>query len=538
MKSIAIKDKQLFYYSYYITEAYGIWVNTYIENEELKIKNVHINEEIFNTVNEAYNYLVNITAEFTKETLLIYTFDLDAVWYAFYNYIDNTLGNKYLDLLKYEGTDRYKIEIRGLAGFVENYEAAKDELNSEATEALVAKKYAQNLFDTMFIPEKKFYLTMYQRNKKLIEKAGKDAQQETFPSWSDYQHIRYDCFRGGSCFIRFPALRKQGTWLHLDRTSAYPAELMLSKYPMGRWHYADEEHWENYINEKYSAFGKFNIKFKTNAKYYYLLNVYELDPVSGEAELWLTDVDVQILMKYLHIIEMSCSYLKICEKNYLPKYYLDFVYDAYSKKVAAKQQSDAFYLAQKKKEVNAHYGNLIINTSTYEEYCKLSRSTRPEWGVWCTAYERKELLSLVERVEYALYGDTDSIFCKYSDTSIYELNEYNATIRNKIKELCNNNKNYNYELLKDLGTFKIEHIINDFMALKQKQYGYITDTGEEIIHCSGYRDGVVKYENLVNRKLPEIMVNFTYISGTSIVVKEIKFIEAKLVLEEAKQKIN
>lgn len=533
MKTIAVKDRKAFHYSYYTTEAYGISVKTYVDNDEVKVEKIYINDMIFENVDDAYKYLKDLTSTFTKETLLIYAFDVDKIWYSFFDKLTNGFGNKCLYMLPYEEEGRYKVEFRGLGGFVDGYEAAKKELDFNANEAEVAQAYAQMLYDDIFIPEKKFYLTAYQRSKKLIDKQSDGSLVEDWPSWSDYQNLRYKIYRGGTCFVHFPGLRKTGDYIHLDRTSAYPAELLLSQYPTGKWRYADETKWWTYSNVCW--YGHFDIKFEINYKYFYLLNVYNLDPMSGEADIWLTDVDMNILQRYLEVKEIKCDYFKICDKGFLPKYYLDFVYAAYSKKVLAKRDhKDSFYVAQRKREVNALYGCLIISTETYEEYRKLSRATRPEWGIWCTAYERRALLQMVENVDYPLYGDTDSVYCRNSDKTLAALHEYNRSIDDQLVSLCER-MGYDYEVLKELGTFKVEDYVIDFIANKTKQYGYIDSEAGEHIKCSGYKEGSLNYQNLIDQNLPKIMVDFIYPSGhNSIKIKKLSYVEAKLYMEQAK----
>lgn len=545
MNVIAMKDKGFGYY-YYSTLAMGISIDTYEEGNELKIKQIYIDDNKFNNVEDVIDYLKDFTKDLQKETLLIYTFNLDLVWYFFNSYIEYNFNDKYLDLFICEDHTHYKVEFRSLDGFVESYDCAVQELGLIEylyTKAEVAKLYVAQLFKNIFIPEKYVYFSSYQRFKKLIIKAGKEAKVDftkDFPGWYAYYKLRHLVYRGGLCFNAFPMLRLTENIIHLDRTSAYPAVLLLEKFPMGAWEVVQNNDYKNIDLNNYSYFGCFKLKYRFNVKYKHLLVNYELDIDNDEAELWLTDVDINILSKYLYIDKLECTFLQQCKKDYLPEYFIKYVYEAYIEKVKAKKDGRyPFILAQRKRELNSIYGNLIIDTDSMSEYKNLPKQTRPEWGIWCTAYERRDLVDLASKVEKAVYGDTDSIFCTNSNITTKAVNKYNDTIHKQIKNLCDI-YNWDFKLLKDLGSFKVEHLIKDFTAITTKQYGYITEDDEEIVKCSGYISGSIKYHDLTDyaegktNRLPERKIKVYTINNKTINIYNVDFIEYDYAIKSIK----
>ena len=79
------------------------------------------------------------------------------------------------------------------------------------------------------------------------------------------------------------------------------------------------------------------------------------------------------------------------------------------------------------------------------------------------------------------------------------LKEYNDEAQKKVKEFCKK-YNYDYELLKDLGTFKIEKKIKKFKAVTQKIYMYTTTDNKFHLTCAGLDQSTIKVDESLYTK--------------------------------------
>ena len=149
-------------------------------------------------------------------------------------------------------------------------------------------------------------------------------------------------------------------------------------------------------------------------------------------DIFVTEVDLAIIMQQYKFREKSLKKAWISSKDYLPKWFTDFVYQLFVDKTQLKGVDQIRYNIAKAK-INACYGMTVQKickdeiTENYEtgEYVITSCMTEEEYnksvkrfssflpyyiGVYVTAYAMRNLYRLGSCVEDWLYTDTDSIY--------------------------------------------------------------------------------------------------------------------------------
>ena len=116
------------------------------------------------------------------------------------------------------------------------------------------------------------------------------------------------------------------------------------------------------------------------------------------------------------------------------------------------------------------------------------------WGVWCTAYARRNLFyGICEFAGDYIYADTDSIFFTDLDSHKEFIDRYNKLCEKKLQLMCDHyGLDYEKELLpktikgetKPLGVWDFEPHIDKFKTLGAKRYMTLID-GELSITVSG-----------------------------------------------------
>ena len=116
------------------------------------------------------------------------------------------------------------------------------------------------------------------------------------------------------------------------------------------------------------------------------------------------------------------------------------------------------------------------------------------WGVWCTAYARRNLFyGIVECAGDYIYADTDSIFFTNGEAHKEFIDRYNALCEKKLRRMCEHyGLDYESELVpktikgvpKPIGVWDYEPDISRFKTLGAKRY--MTEiNGELSITVSG-----------------------------------------------------
>lgn len=450
-----------------------------IEEWEIKAKNIYKKGY---TVNELIEFLKELEksndlkyyTENKKDLVVIYTDNLEKIRGFLRRYITEEFENLYvqvMDFFEFRDITKWK-DLHNLDEIVE---------------------YAQYLVDNLFLPDKYFYLTPNQIPRRKLKKAYKNSiestQESIFPnSYDQYKLIRKALY-GGICYVPYKNLIITDKIICLDLKSAYIYDLLIEKHCSSKLVLTNEENYEFYLesNSK-TSIGSYKIKYKANTnKIHCFKDLQGNNFEKGEFEVntILTNIDLKTLIELCDEITIKCYWLYECELDYLPKYLRDEIIKQYTLKEQLKYGNEEDYNRQKS-VVNGIFGDCIRKYKTEKMFYDMQKTPylAPQWGIWCTSYAKKNLLALALKVKGWVYSDTDSVYCFDTPENRWLVEKYNIAVRNKIKEFCELFY-YDYEILKNLGTFEIEKEIAKFRAITQKVYMYETIDGEFKLTAAG-----------------------------------------------------
>ena len=168
----------------------------------------------------------------------------------------------------------------------------------------------------------------------------------------------------------------------------------------------------------------------------------------------ITEQDYLTIKEFYTYDEVKISRVIKYYKAYLPKEFVNTILDLYIKKTELKnvENREMEYL-QSKEMINSMYGMTVTDIlrdeiifdeewSTEEKdpekvidkYNKSkSRFLFYAWGVWVTAYARRNLFTAIKELkEDYIYADTDSVKFVNKEKHMEYFNNYNLKIKNKI----------------------------------------------------------------------------------------------------------
>lgn len=304
----------------------------------------------------------------------------------------------------------------------------------------------------------------------------------------------------------------------IDFTSSYPAVMLAEWYPMGRAIHElpkDESELEKWLNTFCCLF---LIEFKGLKSKVDFDNILSFSKcaVKGKKQLsngrivscdecrtWITEVDFESIQKFYKWDEISiCDFYRY-PKGPLPKYMVDAIIYLYKKKTQLKgiKGKEQEYQVVKGM-LNALYGMVVTNIAkdeivfdgewrseevdvakTIAEYnSKRGRFLFYPWGVWVTAYARRNLYRGILKAGWSyIYSDTDSV--KYTDSEGMDdfIEQYNEYI---VKKITDNIAQYGYTYADiapknkkgkecPIGVWDREAGYEKFKTLGAKRYAYI-----------------------------------------------------------------
>lgn len=175
----------------------------------------------------------------------------------------------------------------------------------------------------------------------------------------------------------------------------------------------------------------------------------------------VTEQDFITILTFYHIKKIKIGNVIRYRKEYLPKEIVESVLDFYNKKTVLKNvEGREMEYMNSKENTNATYGMVVTdivrniygydNNNGWEggevnkekELVKYNNSKRRflyyPWGVWITAYSRRNLFKAIEELssDYR-YSDTDAVY--YEDKPEHQkwFEDYNKEILQKIERMCN-----------------------------------------------------------------------------------------------------
>lgn len=315
----------------------------------------------------------------------------------------------------------------------------------------------------------------------------------------------------------------------IDFTSSYPAVMLSEKFPMSSGRIVDVptiDLFEYYLDHYCCLFDITFEKLTPNVLFDNYLseshcvdseNIYSQNGRVVSADkltTTITDVDFNVIRQCYNWESMTISNFYIYQRGYLPKAFIQCILKFYADKTKLKGvKGKEIEYANGKGMLNSMYGMIVTDIvrdeitygtewtkstpdlneaiNTYNKSKK--RFLFYPWGVWVTAYARRNLWSGILSIsDDYVYSDTDSIKMLNYDQHQDYINEYNNMIRDKLKKACEfYNLNFDeYEpktikgVKKLIGVWDFDAHYDKFKTLGAKRYMTL-ENGEYNITVSG-----------------------------------------------------
>lgn len=261
-----------------------------------------------------------------------------------------------------------------------------------------------------------------------------------------------------------------------DFSSSYPF-CMFEKFPMERfqrWHDCSaSEIIES--SENYAFIFKlilYNFEVKNMKEPMPMLQFYKMEnPMNciidngrvlqgSYTEIYMTEQDLKIFMRQYRAEKHACVEVYYSRKDYLPKWFTDYVYQLYYEKTTFKGGDPVEYMLAKGrlnscygccvqkaiqenivedydsgvyeiKNIDPKTGQELSKEQLYDKYLNNHNKVLPyQWGVYVTAYAFYNLFTLGSYAKTWIYSDTDS--CYGMGWNLKKVKQYNDNCRQKM----------------------------------------------------------------------------------------------------------
>lgn len=388
----------------------------------------------------------------------------------------------------------------------------------------------------------------------------KELMNELTLTTGEYTMLKR-CFMGG---FTHASMLYSGKLLHdvasIDFTSSYPYVMLSEKFPMSKPEKVNptKEQFLKWVNDDNVGL-MFVVRFKglqSKLSFETYLSESKCDvlenPIINNGRVFkadtvqttITDIDFKILYKCYTWDSIEIANVHKFYMQYLPKPILLAIVELYEKKTTLKDVSgkEVEYLVNKGM-LNSVYGmcvtDIVRDNISYEDDWQLEKYTIEmmneqiekynsssnrflyyPWGVWVTAYARKNLWNgiLEIGIDY-VYSDTDSVkFLNYEKHTEY-INRYNLDVERKLKKMCKF-RQIEFERLKPktikgvekmIGVWDFEGIYTHFKTLGAKRY-LVRSKKDEKLHLTvaglSKQNGVEYMLRICNNDYEKVFANF------------------------------
>ena len=312
-----------------------------------------------------------------------------------------------------------------------------------------------------------------------------------------------------------------------DFTSSYPAVLLSEKFPMS----VGTKYTPTNMSDFRSKLNNYCCMFTITYSNITLKKLYDAPISASKCEILengvidngrvasatklkttITEQDFFIYEEYYDYHIDSIESMYVYEKNYLPYELISCIIELYKNKTTLKGVEDKIAEYQSAKaDLNSIYGmmvtDIVRDTITYgekfgwsseagdivDDIDKVNKSKNRfifyPWGVWCTAYARRNLFSgISEFKDDYLYSDTDSLKVTNYKLHLTYINRYNDNITHKIHNMCDYYQIPYSEVepktikgeSKPIGVWDFEGIYTKFKTLGAKRYMYIDSKNNQL----------------------------------------------------------
>lgn len=320
-----------------------------------------------------------------------------------------------------------------------------------------------------------------------------------------------------------------------DFTSSYPAVMLTEQFPMSKskliGHIDDWNQFHYYLNNYCCLFDVTLTNVFPKVDYDHPISRSKLIKFEGITEdngrivsadvmsLTMTEQDWFVFDSFYNYEHIEVRMFRIYEKRFLPKPFYRAILELYKRKTVLKDvEGEEINYMISKNMLNAAYGMIVTDIVRevieydYEnsEYTKPVKPDLEEaiekynkatkrflfypWGVWVTAYARRNLFSgILACGEDYIYSDTDSIKIFNPEKHMDYINDYNNKLLNKIEKISaylgidsteyapKNKKGVS----KPIGIWEYEGTYKRFKTLGAKRYLYEKQDGKYVLTVAG-----------------------------------------------------
>ena len=307
-----------------------------------------------------------------------------------------------------------------------------------------------------------------------------------------------------------------------DFTSSYPAVMIAEKFPIEKGELINIKGKEDFERNMKLYCCLFDVTFIdiessfmfehpiSISKCYRKIN-YSSDNGrlvdAEEISITLTEQDFYVIRKFYTWKKMKIKNFRRYKKNYLPHDFVRSIISLYKKKTELKDVEDEYaeYMNSKEK-LNSCYGMCVtdilrdetVYDGTWENIpcdpetelqkynSKKNRFLCYQWGVWVTAYARRNLFTAIyELKEDYRYSDTDSVKFVNKDKHQKYFDDYNSNIVKKLEKAMTFHS-FNIDdirpktidgIEKIIGVWDYDGFYDIFKSLGAKRYMYHNKKG-------------------------------------------------------------
>ena len=263
-----------------------------------------------------------------------------------------------------------------------------------------------------------------------------------------------------------------------DFTSSYPAVMLTEQFPMSKGElvpYIDDwEELQMYLHKYCCLFDVTLTNVSPKVDYDHPISVSKLIKSSGVREdngrvvsaesitLTMTEQDWFTFEEFYYYENYDFKYFRIYEKKFLPKPFYKAILDLYKKKTILKDvEGEEINYMISKNMLNAAYGMIVTDIVrdvldydySISDYIPPSKPDLEEaidkynnskkrflfypWGVWVTAYARRNLFSgILACGDDYIYSDTDSIKIFNPEKHMDYIEDYNNKLLSRINSIA------------------------------------------------------------------------------------------------------
>lgn len=340
------------------------------------------------------------------------------------------------------------------------------------------------------------------------------------------------CFRGGNTHANRAFVGEVIDDVYsFDIVSSYPTQQLTKKFPMKPYKWiavknktqADKKRMLEkvfmYIGLGYSVVGTYHfkgveLKNKKEPMPYISLGrckalKFKLDNgrilYAEYLEISLTEIDLEIILEQYNYTEIELVECMIAQKDFLPEGYRKVIQEFYNNKTLLKgadTEEEQYLYMKSKNMLNSIYGmsatdpihqEILYNGGDYlrsnyetltakEKEKALKNAPFPyQWGVYTTAYARKQLQDAIKiSGENLLYCDTDSVKVK----GTLDISVLNTALQKKAEQTHAYAKDKKGHI-HYMGVFESDGHYKQFITQGAKRYAYLDDDNKMNVVVSG-----------------------------------------------------